>query len=95
MCELGKTEWRAAPPPVIRRSPLRFETVTLHVDRAALDARLFDHACTLGAEFIWERVTDIHTDGNRIAGCTTPAVAVWKPVGISMPAEPRGCCRAR
>jgi len=71
VCELGKTEWRAAPPPVIRRSPLRFETVTLHVDRAALDARLFDHACTLGAEFIWERVTDIHTDGNRIAGCTT------------------------
>jgi len=71
VCELGKTEWRATPPPVIRRSPLRFETVTLHVDRAALDARFFDHACTLGAEFIWERVTDIHTDGNRITGCVT------------------------
>ena len=71
VCELGKAEWRAAPPSVIRRSPLRFETVTLHVDRTALDARLFEHACALGTEFIWERVTDIHTDGDRITGCST------------------------
>ena len=71
VCELGKEEWRATPPPMIRRSPLRFETVTLHVDRAALDARLFDHACALGTEFIWERVTDIHTDNDRIRGCST------------------------
>ena len=95
VCERGKTEWRAAPPPVIRRLPLRFETVTLHVDRTALDTRLFDHACALGAEFIWERVTDIQTDGDWFTGCATAAVGVWKPVGTSMPAEPRGCCRAR
>jgi len=71
VCERGKAEWRAAPPSVIGRSPLRFETVTLHVDRTALDARLFEHACALGAEFIWERVTDIHTEGDRITGCST------------------------
>jgi 1H-pyrrole-2-carbonyl-[peptidyl-carrier protein] chlorinase len=44
--------------------------VTLHVDRTALDARLFDHARALGADFIWERVTDIHTEGDRITGCS-------------------------
>ena len=71
VCELGKTEWRATPPPVIRRSPLRFETVTLHVDRTALDARLFEHARALGADFIWERVTDLNTDGDRVIGCST------------------------
>lgn len=49
VCELGKAEWRATPPPVIRQSPLRFETVTLHVDRTALDARLFDHVARSGS----------------------------------------------
>ena len=71
VCELGRDEWRATPPPVIRRSPLRFETVTLHVDRTALDARLFEHACAQGAEFIWERVTEIRAEGDRIASCST------------------------
>ena len=71
VCELGKAEWRASPPPVIRRSPLRFETVTLHVDRTALDARLFEQACALGTEFVWERVAEIHWDGDRITGCST------------------------
>jgi flavin-dependent dehydrogenase len=71
VCELGKTEWQAAPPPVIRRSPLRFETVTLHVDRRALDARLYEHACALGTEFLWERVTGVGTDGDRIVECST------------------------
>lgn len=73
VCELGKAEWRAAPPPVIRRSPLRFETVTLHVDRTALDARLFAHASALGTEFIWDRVTNVHLNGDRITSCATAA----------------------
>jgi flavin-dependent dehydrogenase len=75
VCETRREEWRATPPPIIRRSPLRFETVTLHVDRTALDARLFDHACALGMEFIWERVTDIHKDGDRIVSCSTTSGA--------------------
>lgn len=69
--EIGKAEWRATPPPVIMRSPLRFETVTFHADRAALDARLCEHARSLGTEFIWDRVTDVQTSGDRIIGCTT------------------------
>jgi flavin-dependent dehydrogenase len=71
VCEVGKAEWPATPPPAIRRSPLRFETVTLHVDRTALDARLFAHASALGTEFIWERVTTVHADRDGITGCST------------------------
>ena len=56
---------------MIRRSPLRFETVTLHVDRAALDARLFEHAQALGTAFIWERVTGVDATGDRVTGCST------------------------
>ena len=73
VCELGKEAWTAAPPPVIRRRPLRFETVTMHVDRAALDARLFDHASALGTAFIWERVIGVDTAGERVTGCSTAA----------------------
>ena len=73
VCELGKEAWTATPPPAIRRRPLRFETVTLHVDRAALDARLFDHASALGTAFIWERVTSVDTAGERVTGCSTAA----------------------
>src|SRR5687768_12164777 len=69
--ELGKQEWHATPPPVICRSPLRFETVTFHVDRTALDARLCEHARALGTEFVWDRVTEIHTADDRVTGCST------------------------
>ena len=50
--EVGKQEWRATPPPVIARSPLRFETVTFHADSAALDGRLCEHARALGTEHL-------------------------------------------
>jgi flavin-dependent dehydrogenase len=69
--ETGRKEWNAAPPPIIRRSPLRFETVTLHVDRTAVDARLFEQATALGTEFIWERVTSVDTTPERVIGCST------------------------
>jgi flavin-dependent dehydrogenase len=71
VCELGRDEWMASPPPQIRRSPLRFETVTLHVDRTALDARLFERAQTLGTTFLWERVRKVESEGERITACTT------------------------
>ncbi len=70
VCEVGKPAWAAAPPSTIRRSPLRFETVTLHVDRQALDRRLYEEALALGTTFVWERVTDVHLQGDRVAGCT-------------------------
>jgi flavin-dependent dehydrogenase len=69
--EMGKPEWELAPPAQIGWRPLRFETVTLHVDRTALDERLFEHARALGAEFIWERATGVDAVGERVNGCVT------------------------
>ena len=71
--EVGQAGWTAAPPQVIRRRPLQFETVTLHVDRMALDARLFEHARALGTEFIWERVSRVDTKAESVVGCFTAA----------------------
>lgn len=65
--------WAAAPPPIIRRSPMRFETLTLHVDREALDQRIYERALELGVEFIWERVADLDRDGDRLTACVTSA----------------------
>lgn len=69
--ELGRPEWRATPPPQIRRAPLRFETDTLHVDRAVLDLRVFERAQALRTTFAWERVTEVLASGDRITRCTT------------------------
>ena len=71
VCELGQTAWTAAPPPQIQRDPLRFETVTLHVDRTALDSLVYERASALGTTFIWERVSSLHRDGERVTSCTT------------------------
>ena len=71
VCELGRPDWDARPPAGLRRSPLRFETVTLQVDREALDGRVYARAQELGAEFIWDRVAQVETQGDRVTGCVT------------------------
>jgi flavin-dependent dehydrogenase len=71
VCELGRPQWMATPPPQIARNPLRFETVTLHVDREALDARLLERAQSLGTSFVWERMRVVDWSGERVTGCTT------------------------
>jgi flavin-dependent dehydrogenase len=71
--EIGQAPWTAAPPHALRRRPLGFETVTLHVDRTALDARLFEHARALGTDFIWERVASVDVNAERVVGCSTAA----------------------
>ena len=71
VCEPGRPDWDVQPPPSITRSPLRFETLTLHVDRTALDQRLYVEALALGTTFVWERVTDVDVDGDRVRGCVT------------------------
>ena len=71
ICEPGKEDWDVQPPPSIQRSPLRFEVLTLHVDRTALDQRLYEEALALGTTFVWERVTDVDLDGDRVRGCIT------------------------
>lgn len=69
--EPGKDVWAAAPPPIIRRSPMRFETLTLHVDREALDRRIYERAVALGVDFIWERVANMDRAGDRLIACIT------------------------
>jgi len=69
--EIGKPGWTVTPPEHIRRQPLRFETVTLHVDRAALDQRVFERALALGTAFVWERVTRVDAEGEGVTGCVT------------------------
>ena len=77
------------PPPVIKRSPLRFETVTLHVDRTALDQRLYEEALALGTTFVWERVADIQVDGDRVVACVTGQAGASRRVITSTPAARR------
>lgn len=69
--EVGAAPWSATPWRFVNRSPLRFETSTLHVDRTALDQRLYERAAALGATFIWERATIVERNGDRIAAVTT------------------------
>lgn len=69
--ERGAAPWSAAPWPFIARRPLQFETVTLHVDRTALDQRLCERAVALGAAFVWERAATVERDGDRILAVTT------------------------
>jgi flavin-dependent dehydrogenase len=69
VCEPGTPRWSAAPPPLIRRPPLGFETVTLHVDRSALDGRLYERARDLGTTFLWRRVSRLDRTGDRVTAC--------------------------
>ena len=69
--EPGRVGWSAAPPPAIARSPLRFGVETLHVDRAALDQRVYERALAAGVDFIWERVAGVDRDGDRLTACVT------------------------
>jgi flavin-dependent dehydrogenase len=69
--EIGRPSWMASPPEGIRRAPLRFETVTLHVDRTALDARVLTRAEELGTQFVWERVATVEAEGDRVTACVT------------------------
>lgn len=71
--ERGAAPWSAAPWPFIARRPLGFETVTLHVDRTALDQRLYERAAALGAAFVWERAATVERDGDRVVAVTTSA----------------------
>lgn len=69
--EVGAAPWTTMPWPFIRRRPLRFETVTLHVDRTALDQRLYERARDLGAAFVWERAATVERAGDRVTAVTT------------------------
>ena len=49
--------------------PLQFEILTCHVDRAKLDQKLFEMAQKMGVTFIWERVSTVETQQDRVMAC--------------------------
>ena len=71
--EIDRAPWAAGPPPQVRRAPLRFETLTLHVDRTALDERVYGQALRAGTVFVWERVSRVEWTGERVTACATDA----------------------
>jgi len=63
--------YQAQPEMWFRHPPISFEVVTLQVDRQALDQRLFETACKAGAEFLWDRVTEVETEEDRVIAVRT------------------------
>lgn len=61
----------AGPPRWFRSWPLRFENVTLHVDREQFDQRLLEAAVDAGVEFVWERIHTVQLVDDRVRGCST------------------------
>jgi flavin-dependent dehydrogenase len=55
----------------IGKKPFEFEITTLHVDRAQFDQRLFEIAQALGVSFVWDRVTSIEREDERVVACQT------------------------
>lgn len=67
--------------PWIEYWPLRFERFTCHVDRAKFDQKLFEIAQKMGVRFIWERVSTVDTEQDRVVACQTASgqriTATW------------------
>jgi flavin-dependent dehydrogenase len=59
------------PPDWWHAPPLRFENVTLHVDRREMDDRLFAQAVDLGVEFLWDRGREVVAEGERVVAVET------------------------
>lgn len=59
------------PPRWWGKPPLRFENLTLHVDRQAMDDRLYARAREVGVEFLWDRAARVAMDGQRVAAVET------------------------
>jgi len=67
----GKPESVGEPPEWWSAPPLRFEHVTLHVDRREMDDRLYARAVDLGVEFLWDRVREVEAEGERVVAVAT------------------------
>jgi len=63
--------YQAQPEAWFQNPPLKFETITLHADRKALDQRIFETARQAGAEFLWDKVTEIESEGERVTAVRT------------------------
>jgi len=63
--------WVGYPHEFLKDKPFGFELVTLHVDRVQLDQRLFDKARELGTEFVWDKVSIVERQGERVTAFQT------------------------
>lgn len=45
--------------------------ITVHLDRARFDRSLCERAQGLGVEFVWDAVSDVEMDGDRVSACVT------------------------
>jgi flavin-dependent dehydrogenase len=63
--------YQAQPEMWFQNPPIGFEVVTLQVDRQVLDQRVFETACKSGAEFLWDRVIEIESEGDRVTAVRT------------------------
>ena len=68
---LHRPAYQAQPYPWFVNPPLGFEIVTLHVDRVAMNQRLFEAANKVGVEFLWDRVTELEVEGERVMAVRT------------------------
>jgi flavin-dependent dehydrogenase len=50
---------------------MRFEHVTLHLDRERFDGQLFEKTVEAGVEFAWDRVRTVEMDADRVGRCVT------------------------
>jgi menaquinone-9 beta-reductase len=68
---LGQRAFVGEPNDWLCRKPLEFEITTLHVDRVQFDQQLFEMAQELEVSFIWDRVSTLETDGERVVALHT------------------------
>jgi len=68
---LGKKPFFGRPDEWLARRPLNFEITTLHVDRSRFDRRLFDDAVALDTTFLWDRISGVETECDRILAIKT------------------------
>jgi len=67
----GREPSISEPPEWWGKPPLRFEDVTLHVDRVGMDSQLYALAVELGVEFVWERAREVFAEDERVTAVTT------------------------
>jgi len=67
----GRPVSKGEPPRWWGAPPLRFEQVTLHVDRLEMDLRLYAQAVELGVEFLWDRAREVVAEGERVLAIET------------------------
>jgi flavin-dependent dehydrogenase len=63
--------YQAQPEIWFRHPPIKFEVVTLQVDRKVLDQRIFEITRLSGAEFLWDRVVEVESAGDRVTAVRT------------------------